>query len=71
MAEEFERPSGTERQSVKQLKSYTAPSNHYLVKVECDECISIIKHKNILEPPLPSVGTCAGWIEMELNMQQR
>ena len=55
MAEEFERPSGTETQSVKQLKSETAPSSHYLVRFECDECISI-KHKNILEPPLPSVG---------------
>ena len=56
MAEEFERPSGTLRQSVKQLKSSTTPSSHYLVKFECDECISIIKHKNILEPPLPLVG---------------
>ena len=56
MAEELERPSRTERQSVKQLKSVTAPSSHYLVRFNCDECISVIKHKNILEPPLPSVG---------------
>ena len=56
MAKEFERPSGTERQSVKQLKSEIAPSSHYLVRFECDERISVIKHKNILEPPLPSVG---------------
>ena len=56
MAEESERLSGTLRQSVKQLKSSTAPSSHYLVKFECDECITVIKHKNILEPPLPLVG---------------
>ena len=56
MAEESERPSGTKRQFVRQLKSSTTPSSHYLVKFECDECISIIKHKNILEPPLPRVG---------------
>ena len=58
MAEESEKPSGTlhVRQSVKQLKSSIAPSSHYLVKFECDECISVIKHKNILKPPLPLVG---------------
>ena len=56
MAEELERPSGTGRQLVKLLKSVTAPSSHYLVRFNCDECISIIKRKNILEPPLPSIG---------------
>ena len=56
MAEESERPSGTLQQSVKQLKRSTAPSSHYLVKFECDECISVIKNKIILEPPLPLVG---------------
>ena len=67
MAEESERPSGTLRQSVKQLKSSTAPSSHYLVKFECDECISVIKHKNIREPPLPLVGDeCrVGWNGVE------
>ena len=51
-----EKSSVTERQSVKQLKSKTAPSSHYLVRFECDECISVVKHKNVLEPPVPSVG---------------
>ena len=56
MAEESETQSGTLRQSVKQLKSSTTPSSHYLVKFECDECISVIKRMNILELPLPLVG---------------
>ena len=51
-----ERSSVTERQSVKELKSETAPSSHCLVRFECDECISVVKHKNVQEPPVPSVG---------------
>ena len=51
-----ERLSVTERQSVKELKSKTAPSSHYLVRFKCDECISVVKHKNILELLVPSVG---------------
>ena len=51
-----EKPSVTERQSVKQLKNETAPSSHYLVRIKCDECISVVKHRNVLESPVPSVG---------------
>ena len=29
---------------------------HYLVQFECDDCLSVVKRKNVLEPPVPSVG---------------
>ena len=34
----------------------TACPSHYLVKFECDDCLSVVKRKNILEPPVPAVG---------------
>ena len=54
-----ERSYVTERQSLKELKSKTAPSSHYLVQFECNE----YKHKNVQEPPVPSVGDecCVDW----------
>ena len=34
----------------------TAQLSQYLVQFEIDECVSIIQHKHLLDPPIPSIG---------------
>ena len=42
--------------TARQVILKTACPSHYLVRFECDECLSIVKRKNVVEPTVPSVG---------------
>ena len=39
-----------------QATSETTGASHYVVKFECDECVSVVPRKLILIPPVLSVG---------------
>ena len=51
----------TDRQAVLKAIHESAGPSHYLVQFDCDECISIIRRKQLLRPPVPVVsGEC--WV---------
>ena len=51
----------TDRQNILRVIQESTGPSHYLVQFDCDECISVITHKQLLRPANPAVnGEC--WV---------